>query len=339
MAGSATGERLPAASAASDSKMNVVLGNADYARHMTDEGDQFQRGLEHAGWAVAGFGFQKSGQFNSTSIPQILEKYAPSIVVVSDPRDWDKTSSGCFDPRCSFDMIEALADYPCFKAVVYKDAATAVGFQRDFARKIKADALVTYYHEKSVHNAASWTKELELIRTYHSVEPRHVKGFQLARRRGLISGALGPCYPLRERIAAAHELLRIIYLPHPGYHNAGSCTEDYLSYLQSFKINIATCSTHEFALRKIFESVCCGCICLTDLPDYDQLPVIDNWIIRVPNHTSIALLNNILSLAEQQWDPSVSKDRAEKAKAFYDWRALGERLSGLLVAASTKKAP
>jgi hypothetical protein len=32
----------------------LVLANIDYRRHMTDEGEQLQAGLEAAGWILAG---------------------------------------------------------------------------------------------------------------------------------------------------------------------------------------------------------------------------------------------------------------------------------------------
>jgi hypothetical protein len=125
----------------------LVLGNAGYRQHMTDEGAQLQDGLAHAGWQLAGPGFQ----INESSVPKILDLVHPEIVFVQDVRDWDPRYEGCYDKAMEFFDIEVLREREDIKvATVVKDAASLVAGQRQFASTIDADAIVHYYHEANI---------------------------------------------------------------------------------------------------------------------------------------------------------------------------------------------
>jgi hypothetical protein len=129
----------------------VLLANVDYRRHMTTEGDEFQEGLRSAGWTLCGVGYD-----GLTDVPGILDRYQPDRVVVHDKRDWDPASAIAFRKDLGFTRLSALRQSSAFKAVVVKDAASSLPYQKAFYDEVGADAAIVYYHEQSVTTHGMW---------------------------------------------------------------------------------------------------------------------------------------------------------------------------------------
>lgn len=311
--------------------MNVLLANVDYRRHMTNEGDQFQEGLRSAGWTLAGAGYD-----DLTDVPAILERYQPARVVVHDKRDWDPQSDIAFRKDIGFDRLSALECWPSFKAVVVKDAASSIEYQRAFYDEVGADASIVYYHPDSVRRFATWMNGKPLVRTYHTLNPADYAGVALdgPRQGALVSGAVGKCYPLRQRVVRDARQLGVAVFKHPGYGNKGSRVRDYLEQLANFKVHVATASAYGFALRKIIESVAMGCTVVTDLPAYDVLPEIDEVLIRVSPTVTTPELRDVIAQALRDWTLEDRMRWAARARAFYDYQAMGVRLNQSLCALS-----
>lgn len=306
--------------------MNVVLANIDYRQHTTDEGDQFQCGLEAAGWKLTGHGYD-----GNRHVPTILEKYKPQCVVVHDKRDWDPSSGICFRPEVRFKGLSALMTYPGFKAVVIKDAGSSIDYHHQFAMETKADALITYYHAESVNKLAPWMRGYPQIRTYHTVDHLQAsEAFRTERKRAIVTGAVSKTYPLRQRVIQNAALMNVDVFKHPGYGNKGSHTSGYLRLLGQYKVHVATASSYGFALRKIIESVAVGAIPVTNLPAYDVLPEIDGALVRVPSDISVHDLNNIITAAAKSWDGEERFYYAQSARMFYDYTQMGHRLAKLI---------
>lgn len=324
--------------------IKLVLGNIDYIAHpgggmghVTNEGDQLQTGLVHVGWQIAGRGLS----IDSIDVRQILDQLKPQVVFVQDYRDWDRNNrGGCFDPSVCFEGIEALADHSeIFKATVVKDAGSMIGYQHNFAKKINANAIVIYYHEQSVTGHSPWLNEYQLIRTYHSVDADVCRDICLtnSRRKGLISGALNPyVYPLRQMVHDNAERLGLSVQGHPGYNNKGCHTNEYLRMLSTYRVHVATASTYGFALRKIIESVAMGCAPITDLPVYDVLPEIDEALVRVPQKCSLDTIAAAINKADREWDLNRAVHFSKLAQAWYDYRAIGQRLSEKITEAASR---
>jgi hypothetical protein len=309
----------------------VVLGNVDYRQHMTTEGDQFQTGLQVAGWIVAGRGFD-----DLVDVPTILGRYQPRRIVVHDPRDWDPTSPIAFRKDVGFQRFRVLKDAAAFKAVVVKDAASSLAYQAKMYHGIRADAAITYYHDRSVQRHAPWLRNVPLIRTYHSIDADDLATIphQLDRRAVVVSGALSKAYPLRQRVVRDARVLGVDVIPHPGYGNRGARTPAYCRQIAQYRVAIATASMYGFALRKIIEGVAVGCTVVTDLPAYDVLPEIDGALIRVPSTINPPELAGVITAAVFAWDPVRAAMWAARARAFYDYRAIGRRLSTALYLAA-----
>lgn len=324
--------------------MNLVLANRGYGpagmscghrfgAHTTNEGAQLQLGLESAGWTLAGYGYDD----NCCDVADLIIRHRPSSLFVQDVRDWSPDSGGCFDKRLAFTSIDALAGRPCFVATVVKDAGTAVEYQRDFCRRICADAIVVYYHPRSVLAQSPWLSDYPLVRTWHTVDADVAQkiAWPKERKRGLVSGAVSGVYPLRQLAFNRASSLRIDTLKHPGYAAKGCHTNDYLKTLAGYRVHVATASRYGFALRKIIESVAMGATVVTDLPQYDRLPVIDDALIRVPAGCDEVQLQRAIDRAERAWDEKEARRLSEAALEYYDYRAMGSRLSAALDAVRT----
>lgn len=302
----------------------VLLGLKDYENHMTDEGHQLQSGLALAGFELWGRGFEN----DETDCRAILEQTNPDVVVMIDRREWDPKMRGAFDKNAEYKNVEYLAAQAnVCRITVCKDAASILDYQRNWARQFRADGFICYYHPECVMREATWVRPDQIIRTYHSIDSHRVGPLSADRGRALVSGARNPAvYPLRETCIRYRDPLQLAYMRHPGYHNCGSCTPHYLDALRSWKVHVCCASRYGFALRKIIESVACGCTVITDLPALDVLPEIDSALIRVKSGIDVASLQKLILQAAREWSLERAVHWSEKAKAWYDWRLMGLQL-------------
>jgi hypothetical protein len=315
----------------------VVLANVDYQRHMTTEGNEFQEGLRAAGWTLSGVGYD-----GLVDVPTILARYQPTRVVVHDPRDWDPASPIAFRKDLGFRRLLALQTAAVFTAVVVKDAASTLDYQRACFDAAGGDAAIVYYHPTSVTRHAPWLQGVPLIRIYHSVDRAALADVSLRRPRqpAVVSGAASTVYPLRQRIIRDAALLGVDVLPHPGYGNRGPATPQYLRTLAGYQVSIATASQYGFALRKIIEGVACGCTVITDLPAYDVLPEINAALVRVSPTITTRELQRVVREATANWVLEERRYWAQRAQDFYDHIAIGARLDqALTAAAATREVP
>lgn len=310
----------------------IVLANATYRKHMTDEGLQLQLGLRDAGWDLVGPGYG-TGQ----DVRRLLADYRPHAVFVQDKRDWDP-KSGCpgATPKTNYHWITALAKYQGLVAVPVKDGGPEGSeYHRQFCEEVNADAVVLYYHPLSVLKYCGWLQHYSLVRTHHSVNPADIPPFASGNDRSPICGSgaiLDNVYPLRKRVGPRAAEFGMTWLVHPGYkNNSKPDTPGYLSFLNSFKVHFATSSAYGFSLRKIIESVACGCIPVTDLPTYDVLPEIDRALVRIKPTISDTELKTVLEEAVESWNEDGRRKWAAKAVAYYDYQAVGSRLSNALL--------
>lgn len=309
--------------------MRLVLANSDYVNHMTDEGNQLQLALAEAGWKLVGEGYGEGER----DVQKLLDIYQPTAVFVQDKRDWDPASGICFNRRVQFKNIGALKYYPGHVSVVVKDAGPhGSDYHRQFCEEVGANAVVTYYHSTSVTKHCPWLQSYRLVRTYHTVNPGDVPPFVPGnlRRSALGSGAVMPdVYPLRFKVCVDNNPadFGLEWLKHPGYNNQGAQTPSYLQWISQYKVHLATASSYGFALRKIIESVACGCTPITDLPEYDVLPEIDRAIIRVKPNISAQDLKHVIAQAVEDWDETGRRRWAKRALSYYDFRQYGHRLS------------
>jgi len=323
----------------------LILANRDYGpagdgwgAHTSTEGMELQLGLAHAGWTLAGAGYGDACR----DVPTLLDRHRPEIVMISDPRDWDPASHGAFRKDIGFERVEALRNRPdIFRAVVVKDAGSVREYQREFFSRVGADAAVVYYHLAVVRELNPWLESAALVRTYHTVEPQHCVRVDPARprKRAVVTGAVSKVYPLREAVVKAARRIGVDVARHPGYQNRGAHTPAYLQLLAGYRVHVATASVYGFALRKIIESVAVGATPVTNLPASDVLPEIDGALVRVSPAASVEDVAAAVAAADRAWDPEERAAWATKARARYDWRVEGRRLSAALAEAAAAVRP
>lgn len=317
-----------------DWRARVGLAVESMKRHTSSEGWDLFAGLGHAGYALHGHAISPS----LTDVPEILRRESPGVVVVQDQREWDGlTADRSRDPAMRFRGVEALAERPdVFRVGLLKDAHADPAYHRASLASFGAHAIVHYYHPEIVCRLAPYLRPQHLIRTWHSVEPADVPPYTPDGRDGcLLSGAVSGAYPLRTLlIRSLHHLPRTTYLQHPGYRADGCRTPAFLRTLSRFRVAICTSSRYGYALRKLIEATAAGCRVITDLPSDEALPGgIDGNLTRVSHHNSPAEIGAVVARLCVEYDPPAQREYAERAKAYFDWRAEGVRLASAIEAA------
>lgn len=300
---------------------NLVLSNIDYERHTTDEGLQLQRGLQHAGWVLAGMGYDDG----CADVAELMRRHKPERVFVQDVRDWYSQCDICFRKDLDFSNLQALRDVKAF--TVCKDAWNWHKEHRWIAHMIGARGVLHYYAADVVsREAADWIKPYPLLRIHHSVDADLCSELWTEdRKRGCVTGARSDVYPLRMRAIDAASMLKLDTRRHPGYGNRGADTPSYLRWVSGYRVHVATASKWRVAFRKIIESVSLGCTPVTNLDPADVLPEIDGALVRVPTDCTVFDLQHVIDRAAMAWDADERLAWAQKAWAYYDWRVAGER--------------
>jgi hypothetical protein len=311
------------------SERNIALVVESMRRHMSDEGWQIMEGLEDAGYSLYGKGME--GRYNLTDVEQILIDANPSTLILQDKREWDVRTRDFRDPEARFTHVGALAHREdIFKLTVLKDSHQQPYYHRESAVEIGCHAWIIYYHPQIVHHLASYTRPQHLIRTYHTIDPQIVPDFDSVEYRdgALLSGAVSRVYPLRDSLINGRNFLpRITYLQHPGYHRNGCCTPDFMKVLSRHRVSICTSSIYGYSLRKLIEATACGCIVLTDLPTDEVLPEIDGNLVRIDASFSPRRVGGILKELYASYDYDKQRMFAEKAKKWYNYRVVCQRLA------------
>ncbi len=303
----------------------IALAVESMKRHTTDEGWQIMQGLEHSGYQLCGYNLPT----DNTCTSCILKEHDPGVVVVQDKREWDVTEKNFRENEARFYNVHLLAKRAdIFKLTILKDAHQRDEYHRQSAAEMGVHAWITYYHPKMVCHLAPYVRPQHLIRTYHSLDRELVPAYTHEQRRGaLLSGAMSGAYPWRMFLKKKlGKLPQVTHLSHPGYHMNGTATPKFLKQLGSYRVAICTSSIYGYVLRKMIEATACGCIVLTDLPEDEILPGIDENIIRIAPTRNVTAVSQMLSQLYKNYDPDKQKALADKAKQMYDYRVLGAKL-------------
>lgn len=317
----------------------VMMAVKSMSRHTTNEGWEICLGLEEAGYVLTGYGIETPLEFGGTTqdlrdltnTQHITQLLNPDVLVIQDKREWEgKTSGSGFDQREKFTYVESLWDRnDIFKLTILKDAQHNREYHRDSAEEINCHGWIVYYHPRIIKHLAPYVREKHLVRTYHSVDKDICPEVDDRPRQGtIISGALSRAYPLRNRLTTDQLWLPdLTRLKHPGYQRNTCYTPNYVRELSKHKVAICTASHYGYALRKIIEATAVGCAVVTDLPMDDVLPEIDDNLARVNPGWATRRIGAIIQEIYASWDWKRQRERAERCKAFYDYRAVGRRLA------------
>lgn len=307
-----------------DHRVRLGLAPIVNINHMTDEAYQLFLSLEKNGYDVVWSGLYPN---ISPDVGRLLEGFQPGIVITQDKREWmGYTGHRTQDQAIRFQAMNELKNRDdIFKITIVKDAQNDTMLHLDAANEIGCHAWICYYHPDTVANLCPIVRRRHLIRTYHTLNSDLVPDYRVTNRIGcILSGALGPAYPLRTMLARAVEYLpETVWLRHPGYATPQCYTPGYLQTLSQFKVSICTASRYGYALRKIIESVACGCTVITDLPARDRLPEIDNALVRISPNATVEAVADIVRHSIDHYEPAKAQFYADAAKRFYDYRHMG----------------
>jgi len=298
-------------------------------KHMTDEGWQMQMGLQDAGYVLSGCDFDRTFG-KGTPVEWILKNYDPvQTLIFQDKREWmGMTATQKKRPQESFINCHNAVQDDLFRMTVLKDSHALGAFNREFCNEIQCHAWIVYYHPQIVNHLAPYTRQEDLIRTYHSIDSEKIPYFTFANKKGtFVSGALGGCYRLRQKLVTHARALDIQHLRHPGYKNNVPHTDRFLKSILRYRVSLCTTSIYGYCLRKIIESVACGCTVVTDLPVDDVLPHIDECLVRIHPDLSIKEIRILIRKLGAEYDPEKAEHFSNLAKTYYDYRYLGMKLA------------
>lgn len=286
-------------------------------RHTTNEGWQIFQGLQENGAILAGHNLQ----MNCTDIERICKTYNPHTILLQDKREWDNQEPDFKDDVARFKNVEYLKRRDdIFKLTILKDSQHRPEYHKQSADEIGCHAWVTYYNDRIVKTLAPYLRSEDIIRTYHTLDPFKIPPYSSNREGCLLSGAVSGAYPLRVLFTKLLPLLpRVTYLKHPNYQANKCYTDEYFQTLSKFKVSICTASRFGYLLRKIPESVACGCAVITDLPIDEIVPEIDDCLIRVHPRASTTDLISVVNDAIDTYDSEKAKYYAEKAKQRFSY--------------------
>lgn len=306
--------------------------------HMTDEGWQLMLALKSNEYQLAGHKCDIDSSNYSIILDRYLSlrKHPPGVVICQDKREW-RNDNGRNDPKSYFTNLNILKDTTStFKLTIVKDSQHEPNFHRTSADEIGCHAWIIYYHPKIVTFLASYLRPKHLVRTYHSIDSSKVPEYKTQEKRrdkALLSGAISRYYPLRQRIsdtirAARYntKLKRVDHLQHPGYANTKCFTPDFLKTLSQYKVSICTSSMYGYALRKIMESIACGCTVITDLPSDEELPVIDSALVRIRPDITMIEFQGVVDKCIYSYNEDKAKFYSDRCKQYYNYQASGYRL-------------
>lgn len=310
---------------------SIFFGLSSYDQHMTDEGWQFQEGMRQAGWHLVGHGFDDPRR----DVAAVLEAERPERVIIQDHREWHRGYPGAFDKAAHFENFDVLADYDGLVCTILKDAHQKVQYQW-FHDAIGLDIALHYYHQRSILPHCPWLgggsgQHPDTLRTYHTVDADAVpRNWPKKRQDWLVSGAMiKRVYPMRRTAKALVGPFGGSLLPHPGYGLKGWRTPGFLQELAKYKVHVCTASVYGYLLRKIIESTACGCVVVTNLPEWDRVPGIDENLVRVEDE-SPAGLKKAITKALDIWSEPRQRRLADEAMRRFDYRAECERINRLL---------
>lgn len=303
----------------------IVLGVASMREHMTDEGWQITHGLSLNGYKHCGYMLEE----NQTDVAELISKYNPGTVVIQDVREWDYQPGDFRDKNARFINVDSLRSRDdIFKVTVLKDSHQRPEYHRSKSSMMGIHAWIVYYNEQIVKHLATYVRPQHLIRTTHSIDREIVPEFSEMRDSNcLFSGAVSRAYPLRQIIIRNREFLPIFVQSHPGYNRNGCVVPEFMKLLNRFKVSICTSSKYGYTLRKLIESTVCGCKVITDLPRDENLPVVEENLIRINPNDNYRTIKRTIEDAVKSYDYEKQKELAKRAIEHYDYRVVCAKLA------------
>jgi hypothetical protein len=180
------------------------------------------------------------------------------------------------------DNAEEVDRLDCRKAVFADD----IHIRRDdqtFLRWpafIIADAILCTYENAFVRLFPSFAARKPVVWVPHAASPEFMLPFnEHSRNSVLLSGALGPAYPLRQQMKSLCDLgtLPIVHVPHPGYHEYYNHATDprvgcgYAGLIHRFRSVFTDSSIHRYIVAKHFEIPATGALLIAERAAADLL--------------------------------------------------------------------
>lgn len=305
----------------------------DYA---SDTAYRIQAGLAAQGYTC--FGKRFPGQQDCTDMRKVVEREWPDIVHVEDWNTWNPKMRQKASLDVEFTNWEWLGQQPdILRCTKHADPWHHAAEQKHFQQVFNPHAILVRYELDRVSRIAPYMKKDLLVRLYHTVTREFCQPIEERHKICLLSGALhGRVYPLRTRIwqevkqLPGWEETFTIRPHHRWLHSGGSAVPDYMKALAQYKIAFVGCSVWLAAFKKHYEATAAGCIVVTNLPETDKVPIVDENLVRVPDDITVKELVELCKDLAGGWDLEKQRDLARRVIERYDYRVEAARIHGIL---------
>jgi len=111
----------------------------------------------------------------------------------------------------------------------------------------------------------------------------------------------------------------------------GSAVPEFMKALGRHRVAVVATSKYHWALKKHFEATAAGCIVVTNLPKAEQVPIIENNLVRVPDNITVRDLRILVLKLAREWDWGRQQDLSHECIQRYDYRVEAERIHSVLI--------
>ena len=314
----------------------VQFGVAQFSRFASDTAHLLQHGLELMGFDAYGRHFPPPR--NRVDVRAVCRQAQPDMVFLQGINMWNASMPQPPSKDLTFINWQWLGEQPhIYRLTNLCDPCSHQDAHRRFHDRLRPHAVLTRYDLANVGAHNPWIPKGRLARIYHSVTREYCPRIAWRDKPAILAGCLGSAiYPMRTRLYRAirrSRLARTIVTlrRHHGYaRTSGPAVPAFMQALARHKVCIVGTSRWRWALKKHFEATAAGCIVVTNLPESERLPVIDENLVRVDSDIALDDLIDLVGELGRTWALDRQRDLAARCIDRYDYRVEARRIHALL---------
>ena len=310
----------------------IQFGVLAFSGYASDTINLLQKGFESRGYEL--FARGASGKYNNHNVRSVCEKEKPDIVFFQAPNQWRPDLPQSINKHVGFINYKWLAqDKNIVKITQYCDPCSHQNVHQEWQlNELVPDMVLCRYDLDNVIGFNPWINKSTLFRAYHSVTREYCLPVVPRDKVAILAGALQrKIYPMRTRLY--HEIVDrgdpwifTIRRHHKYSRTSGSAVPGFMQALSEHRVSVVCTSDYRWALKKHFEATAAGCIVVTNLPESEKIPIIEENLVRVRSEIPVDELSYIVQSLARSWDLEKQRDLARRTIDRYDYRREAKRI-------------
>jgi hypothetical protein len=307
---------------------------AAFRNYASDTAWLLQHGLELEGFTP--FGRRFPGEQDCTDMRAVCQRERPDVVFSEAWNTWNPEMPQPASKDIGFDNYDWLGSQPgIFRVTNHDDPWGHPEKHAEWHRRFRPDVILVRYEIARVLQIAPYVERSKLMRIHHSVTREYCRPVTAEGRDRvcLLSGASSErIYPMRARLWREVQQLpdwERTFTIRPHHHwsrTGGSAVPDYMRALAGFRVMFVGTSVFKVAFKKLYEGTAAGCIVVTNLPETDRVPVVEENLVRVSDDIGAADLRDLCEGLAARWDLDRQRDLARRVIDRYDYQSEAARI-------------